>query len=269
MATLTLAASPWTGKGGYDIFVAQYKASNGAHLWSKVLGGTGHDYGYGLAADSSGNIIVIGHFLGIASFGGTSLTSKGSYDGFIAQFKANGQHIWSKNFGGTSQDYARGVTVDGSGNITVTGSYSGSANFGGATLTSKGSYDLFMAQYKSGGQHVWSKAFGSTANDNGLALAADSSGNITLTGVIYSNTSLGGATLGNKGAWDVFVARYKANGQHIWSRAHGGVGSDYSSAVAVDSSGNSTVVGKFSEIVNFGYGAEAGYNTLFMANYAP
>ncbi len=67
----------------------------------------------------------------------------------------------------------------------------------------------------------------------------------------------------------MFVARYKSSGQHIWSRAHGGTTHDYAHAVAVDSSGKSTVTGRFSETANFGYGAEAGYGTLFLTNYAP
>ncbi|MBW2737180.1 MAG: hypothetical protein JRH20_32775 [Deltaproteobacteria bacterium] len=37
------------------------------HLWSRVMGGTSDNYGYGVAVDSEGNITLVGEFYGTVS----------------------------------------------------------------------------------------------------------------------------------------------------------------------------------------------------------
>jgi hypothetical protein len=58
-------------------------------------------------------------------------------------------HLWSQRFGGTGDDSGRVVAVDGTGNVLVTGTFTGTVNFGGGDLTSAGGYDIFVAKYDS------------------------------------------------------------------------------------------------------------------------
>jgi len=120
-----------------------------SHLWSKRFGSTSFDQGYGVAVDDSGNVVVTGSFNGTVNFGGGGLNSAGSFDIFVAKFSgAEGSHLWSKRFGSTSDDWGRGVAVDGSGNAVVTGSFLGTVDFGGGGLSSGGGYyDLFVAKF--------------------------------------------------------------------------------------------------------------------------
>src|SRR5262249_26201036 len=83
--------------GGSDVFIAKY-SSSGAHLWSKSLGSTSTDTGYGIGVDSSGNVFVIGIFQGTVDFGGGGLTSAGGSDIFLAKYSSSGAHLWSKRF---------------------------------------------------------------------------------------------------------------------------------------------------------------------------
>ena len=54
--------------------------------------------------------------------------------------------MWAVSVGGTSSEYGRGITSVGSDSIAVTGHfYSGTATFGDVVLSSKGSYDAFIA----------------------------------------------------------------------------------------------------------------------------
>lgn len=46
-------------------------------------GGPGPDHGEGIGVDSAGNLYVADTFTGTATFGATSLTSKGNYDIFV------------------------------------------------------------------------------------------------------------------------------------------------------------------------------------------
>ena len=64
------------------------------------------------------------------------LTSGGSGDVFVAEYTPLGALVWAKRFGGPIDDNGRGIAVDGAGNVVVTGSFYGTADFGTHTLTS-------------------------------------------------------------------------------------------------------------------------------------
>jgi hypothetical protein len=92
------------------------------HLWSKSFGGSDHDYGSSVSVDSSGNVYITGWFKSSSiDFGGGALTNAGSGDIFLAKFDSNGNHLWSKRFGGSSNDWGHSVSVDSSGSIYGTG----------------------------------------------------------------------------------------------------------------------------------------------------
>jgi len=158
----------------------------------RALGVAGSDSGYSVAIDGSGNVIVAGTFMGTADFGGGPLTSSGGTypDIFIAKYSAAGAHQWSKRIGGIGDEIPHGVAVDGSGNVVVTGSFTSTADFGGGSLTSTGSYDIFVAKYSSTGAHQWSKRFGDTTSDTGYSVAVDGSGNIVVTGSFQNKVRL-------------------------------------------------------------------------------
>ncbi|MBL0308857.1 MAG: SBBP repeat-containing protein [Bacteroidetes bacterium] len=81
---------------GQDILLAKL-GSTGTCSWGKKIGGSSGDYGYRLSLDRDGNIYITGSFAGSFSFEGTSLSSSGSNDGFIAKFNNSGTIQWVKN----------------------------------------------------------------------------------------------------------------------------------------------------------------------------
>jgi hypothetical protein len=65
-----------------------------ATLWAASAGGTGGDtVGYGISVDSAGNTYVTGEYGATASFGPTTLTSKGSSDLFVAKLDSAGKWL--------------------------------------------------------------------------------------------------------------------------------------------------------------------------------
>jgi len=205
-----------TSAGGSDIFIVKYSAT-GVRQWIKGLGGPSEDIAYGVAVDSAGNIVVTGAFAGTVDFGGGPLTSAGSYDLFLAKYSPTGAHLWSKSLGSTDLDTAYAVAVDRSvgsnglpvDNIVIAGAFQGTSSFGGAPLTSAGLRDILVAKYSSAGTHLWSKSFGSTADDIAYGVAVDASGNAFVTGYFQGtvdfSSGLGGGTLTSAGVVDVFL----------------------------------------------------------------
>jgi hypothetical protein len=257
-----------TSLGVGDIFLIKYDGT-GNHLWSKSFGGAGADYGFNLATAISGNVFVIGSFAGIVDFGGGLLTSAGGRDIFLAGYAANDDHLWSKRFGSSGYDSGFGLVIDPSGNIFVTGNFEGGVDFGGGTLTSAGSYDIFLARYNSNGNHLWSKRFGGVGVDFGRSLAVDATGNAFLTGDFEGSADFGGGPLTSAGGSDFFLAWYTANGNHLWSKRFGSTGSDVGTSLATDPSGNVVVTGCFEESVDFGGGPliSAGVSDIFLSKY--
>jgi chitodextrinase len=254
-SAVDFGGGPYTSAGGMDIFVAKFSAS-GAHIWSKPLGGTGQDTGLSVAVDDGGNVAVTGYFQGTVNFGGGSLSSAGGNDIFLAKFSDSGAHVWSKRFGGTSDDRGTGVAVAGTGDVVVTGYFNATADFGGGAQVSTGGSDIFLAKYSSAGTHTWSKVFGTSYGFGDVArgVALDASGNVALTGTLLGPLNFGGGALAESGSYDIFAVKFSASGAHLWSKRFGVLYDDHGNAIAMDAGGNTIVAGDFFEGVDFGGG---------------
>ncbi|MBI2967708.1 MAG: SprB repeat-containing protein, partial [Bacteroidetes bacterium] len=143
-----------TPVGIYDIFFAKYD-SNGNYLWAKSIGSTSDDISESIALDASGNAFIIGFFQGTADFdpsaGTANLTPVGNIDIFFAKYDSNGNYLWAKSIGSTSDDFGNSIALDAGGNAFITGEFNGTADFdpsaGTANLTSVGGRDIFFAKY--------------------------------------------------------------------------------------------------------------------------
>lgn len=64
-------------------------------------------------------------------------------------------------------------------------------------------------------------------------LAVDPAGNVIVVGGMSGSVTFGGQVLNPVGAEDIFVARFSADGGHLWSRSFGSTGSEYARTVTV------------------------------------
>jgi hypothetical protein len=114
----------------------------GAIQWSTSFSGATDvtESGPIVALDSDANILLTGPLEGSASFGGDILTSVTdatddfTIDVFVAKLDSAGQHLWSRSYGGTGQDYGAAIAGDTQQNVLVTGTFSGDVGFGGDLL---------------------------------------------------------------------------------------------------------------------------------------
>jgi hypothetical protein len=160
------AAITLSNAGLDDCFVAKY-SSAGAVLWAARIAGTGRDIGHRIATDPSGNVLVTGEYIGTATFfnqgssgtPGTTLSSAGVIDCFVAKYSPDGAVLWATRIGSTSNDIGFGIATDPSGNVLVTGYYIGAVTLynqgpsgtAGTTLSNAGSLDGFIAKYSPDG----------------------------------------------------------------------------------------------------------------------
>ena len=227
----------------------------GTSIWARRIGAAVSDSVEAVATDGSGNVVVAGTFRGSVDFGGTSLTSTGGADWFVAKYSPTGTLLWVNKMGGTAEDAAADVATAANGDVVVTGRFSGSASFGGTPLVANGPGDMALARYTgTNGAHQWSRRFGGIYDDNGAAIAIDPTGAIVLTGYFRGTIDfgLGPLRVPFDSDLDVFVAKFAADGSSLWAKNFVNTGNDRGYDIAVDGTGNIVVTGSFSNTIDFG-----------------
>jgi len=245
-----------TSKGYSDIFVAQVDIT-GKVKWVKTGGSTGSDFARSVAVDSSGNITVTGNIGGAATFGSKTTTHAGSGDIFVAQLSSAGAWSWAVSAGGAGLDEAYGLSMDSSGNATVTGIFSSAATFGATKHTSKGQNDIHVTRVDKTGKISWALAVGGTGTSAspwewGRGIACTTSGVCYVTGAFINTATFGPSTLTSKGSTDVFIAKVNPAGTFAWATQAGGTQSDSGYGLALGASGKIYVTGEFTGKGTFG-----------------
>jgi len=77
---------------------------------------------------------------------------------------------------------------------------------------------------------IWAKSTGGSSNDYASAVAVDASNNLYVAGCFH---------------YDIFFAKYDANGNELWTKTYGGLGQDGAYALAVDSFNHIYLAGTF------------------------
>ena len=233
-------------------------------LWANSAVGTASDYGQSITVDASGNSYATGYFNSpTMAFGTTTLTNIGAANIFIVKYDPSGNVLWANSAGGTSAMVSKGISIDLSGNVYITGFFYGdSVSFGTTILTNKDTTgltsDIFVAKYSSLGNFLWAKVAGGISEDYSYSISANPIGNISITGYFYSDTisfgTLNGLNSNNTfNTTDIFVANYNPSGNIQWLNTEGGTSDEVSLGVSTDAGGNVFVTGSFeSPFIAFG-----------------
>lgn len=262
---------PMLSGGATDAYVVKLD-TNGNFLWNKRFGDAANQTSTSIAVDAAGNAVITGTLNGAADFGGGVLTSAGLGDVFIAKLDSSGNHLWSKRFGDASDQLGTGVATSPTGNVVVTGYLSGGAlSFGGANLINQGGNDAFLVQLDPAGNHLWSRLGGGPSNQSGLSVAVDPAGNVGMTGYLAGTADFGGGVLTGLGLADIFIAKYDAAGNHLWSKAFGDSATQFARCIAMDANGDSIITGLMSGPTDFGNGAVGGFGgeDVFLVKLGP
>jgi len=254
----------FTSEGNVDIFIVKLSGpatqADVDFAWARAMGSTVTSIGRDIAVDDAGNVYTTGNFTHTADFDpgpdSFTVTSAGGDDIFVSKLDTNGDFVWARAMGGTSNSYGDGIALDPLGNVYTTGSFQGTADFDPGpesfTFTSAGMRDIFVSKLDANGDFVWARAMSGASSNQGLGIAVDASGNASVTGLFGGRADFGPFELVSGIFTDIFVTKLNADGEFAWAHALAGTGFSAGHRIAVDNAGNAYTTGWFRGSAAFG-----------------
>jgi len=177
-------------RGGYwDAFVTGLDSTGSNLVWSSYLGGSGDEFGTGVAIDGTGNVYVTGVTRSLdfpvvnalqPAYGG------GDGDAYVAKIDSSGALLSSTFWGGSGNDVAAGIAVDAVGNIYIAGQ-TDSRNFPLMNPLQEGyaggRADAFVTELNPAASAVLFSTFiGGSGEDGAFDITLDSFANVYVAG---------------------------------------------------------------------------------------
>ena len=276
---VSLLPSPLTASAAVAIQLAAYDTTQPLIIdpvlhFSTYLGGSGIDEGFGVAVDGAGAAYVSGDTASIdfPTLNAGQGASGGGLDAFVTKLDAAGTRVYSTYLGGSGNDRALSIAVDGAGAAYVSGD---TASIDFPTLNagqgaSGGGLDAFVTRLDAAGAHVYSTYLGGGGSDQGINVVVDGAGAAYVSGQTDSTDfpTLNASQGANGGGLDAFVTKLGVAGAHVYSTYLGGSGTDQGFGVGVDGAGAAYVSGRTDSTdfptLNASQGANGGGNDAFV-----
>lgn len=216
--------------------------------WVLDASDSAEDRTLAVAFDDMNNMYAAGQFGDVLDFGavsivGTDLPGSDRVDGWLTKFDPDGNAIWSIAFPGPNNQIVRAISVQRtSGDIYITGSFSGTITLGMFLLTSTDFTDGFIARVNTFGYVEWAYAINMQSGNltpNGICLD-NTNTNVYIGGSATSGTQIdfanSGATVIKTGT-GAFLAKYSTSGLYRWCKVDNSTGNAVTS-IAVDQTDN-------------------------------
>jgi hypothetical protein len=186
------------------IAVAAFYLTTGANCmgqvtFQKTYGGSLDDLDYSVQQTNDGGYIMSGV---------TNSFGAGDYDVYLIKTDFIGDTLWTKTYGGISDEYSYSIQQTTEGGYIIAGSTNG---FGA------GDYDVYLIKTDTNGDTLWTKTFGGTGVDYGTSVQQCADGGYVVAGYTGSFGDF---------YHDVYLIRTKPTGDTVWTKIFGGFGKD-------------------------------------------
>jgi len=189
---------------GTNALLVKYNSS-GTLQWQRAYGGTGDEYAYGIALDSSENIYTTGR---------TTAFGAGSNDTYVIKHNSSGTLQFTKTLGAGVTEYGFGMAVDANNNVLMCG----------MGTTGAPAYNSFLlALYNSSGTLQWQRGLGTGTTTQAFRVAFNANGDILVTGKedgsngnwITAKLPVDGSLTGTHGRFYYFATTFTDTSQTI------------------------------------------------------
>ncbi|HRI22743.1 MAG TPA: hypothetical protein PLA68_17415, partial [Panacibacter sp.] len=169
----------------WDMFVMKIDRY-GNVLWSKTIGGVKRENGNCITEISSGDLLIAGS---------TNSYGKGLNDIYLVRLSTNGDLVWAKTLGTTTDDIAYSISKTWNDDVIIAGASNG--------------FRPFLAKCDADGNVLWAKTIAGDAASIGVYNSAvcTKDGGYAATG--YTKTAANG--------YDVLTTKVNALGNVVWS----------------------------------------------------
>jgi len=191
--------------------------------WNKTIGGSGSEFiayirqssddGYILAGSSNSNIS-----------GEKTEDSRGGFDYWLVKLDKNGEKVWDKTIGGSSDDGCSAVIITSDGGVAL-GGFSISNASGEKSENSRGLFDLWIVKLDKFGKIEWDKTVGGSDGDFCHSMLQTDDGGYLIGAESSSNTS-GEKTEDSRGLADYWLVKLDKNGNKVLDKTIGGDDND-------------------------------------------
>jgi uncharacterized delta-60 repeat protein len=185
----------------------------------------GYNQPLGMGVDANGNVYIAGN-------------SVDTYTKSTAiKYSPNGGEQWVKkleNITIATEDKAKAMVMDGSGNVYITGS----------TIGKDTRSDFTTVKYSPNGTQLWVKHYSTAGDDYAAAIAVDGSGNVYVTGSSFACSN--GYSCASYDYYAHYTTvKYSPDGTRQWVKQYDSYSdfNDEATAIAIDGSGNVYVTG--------------------------
>jgi len=166
----------------------------GDTLWTRTFGGSLADCGYSVQQTFDGGYMVAGY---TKSFGA------GMADVYLVKTDAGGDSLWSRTYGGDSNDFGYSAQQTTEGGYVIAG----------WTFSEQNYADFYMVKTDANGDSLWIRTYGGSDVDYGESVQQTTDGGYVVAGYTMSFGA---------GREDFYLVKTDSNGDTLWTRTYGG-----------------------------------------------